>query len=78
MRVYKKMLQQQLYQETGKIVLLKDLSNISFDSKKGQSRSDLDTIIKVLIEKYGMYIYYINEGSSIDSWQMYITVCPIH
>ena len=62
MRVNKKMLQQQLYQETGKIDL-KDLSNISFDSKKGQSRNDLDTTIKVLIEKYGMYNYYINQGS---------------
>ena len=77
MRVNKKMLQQQLYQETGKIDL-KDLSNISFDSKKGQSRNDLDTTIKVLIEKYGMYNYYINQGISLDSWQMYIIVCHIH
>ena len=28
------------------------------------------------MEKYGMYNYYINQGSSLDSWQMYITVCP--
>ena len=27
------------------------------------------------MEKYGMYNYYINQGSSLDSWQMYITVC---
>ena len=51
------MIQQQLCQETEKVVLLKDLSNISLDSKKGQSRNDLDTTIKVLNEKYGMYNY---------------------
>ena len=46
-------------------MLLKDLSNISLDSKRGQSRNDLDTTIKVLMENYGMYNYYINQGSSL-------------
>ena len=56
MRVNKKMLQQQLCQDTGKIVLLKDLSSISLDSMKGQS-------MNVLTEKYDMYNYYINQSN---------------
>ena len=70
------MLQQQLCQEIGNVVLLEDLSNISLDSNKGQSRNNLHTTnIKVLMKNYGMYNYYINQGSSFDSWQIYITVC---
>ena len=56
MRVNKKMLQQQLCKETGKIVL-RDLSNMSLDSKKGQSRKDLHTIIKMLMENASVEVY---------------------
>ena len=48
------MVQQQLCQETGNIVLLKDLSNIALAAKKGESRNDLDATVQVLMEKYGM------------------------
>ena len=57
MRVNKKMLQQQLCQEIGKIVLLKDLSNMSLDLKNRQSKNDLHNTIKVLMEKYGINNY---------------------
>ena len=46
---------QQLIQETGNIVLLKDLSNISQAGKKGKTRNDLDETVQVLMEKYGKY-----------------------
>ena len=29
-----------------------------------------------LSANHGMYNYYINQGSSLDSWQICITVCP--
>lgn len=48
------MVQQQLCQETGNVVLLKDLSNIALTAKKGKSRNDLDATVQVLMEKYGM------------------------
>ena len=54
MKANKKMVQQQLCQETGNVVLLKDLSNIALTAKKGKSRNDLDATVQVLMEKYGM------------------------
>ena len=49
----KKLAQQQISQESGKIVLLKDLANIATNSKKGKSKNDLDTSVSQLIDKYG-------------------------
>jgi len=41
MDAYKKLVQQQISQESGKIVLLKDLVNIVANSKKGKLKNDL-------------------------------------
>ena len=49
----KKIIQQQLTQETGKVILLKDLANIVTSSKQGKSRNDLDIVVKMLMERYG-------------------------
>ena len=49
----KKLVQQQISQESGKIVLLKDLPNIATNSKKGKSKNYLDTSVSQLIDKYG-------------------------
>lgn len=49
----KKLVQQQISQESGKIVLLKDLANIAANSKKGKSKNDLDTCVSQLLDKYG-------------------------
>ena len=49
----KKLVQQQISQESGKIVLLKDLANIATNSKKRKSKNDLDTSVSELIDKYG-------------------------
>ena len=55
MRANKKMIQQELSQETGNIVLLKDLSNIATSHKKGKTRNDLDTAVALLMNKYGEF-----------------------
>ena len=57
MRANKKMVQQQLCQDTGNIILLKDLSNIATACKQGKSRNDLDITISTLMDKYGKYTY---------------------
>ena len=56
MKANKKLIQKQLTEETGKIILLKDLTNISTSMKEGKSRNDLDSTIGLLQDKYGMYV----------------------
>ena len=53
MKVNKKMLQQELCQETEVIVLLKDITNIATAMKKGRSRNDLNATVSMLTNKYG-------------------------
>lgn len=53
MKAHKKMIQHQLSRETGKIVLLKDLSNIAACQKCGTTQNDLDATIEMLMSKYG-------------------------
>ena len=53
MKANKKLIQQQLSQETGNIILLKDLSNIATAHKKEKSRNDLNLTVEALMEKYG-------------------------
>lgn len=66
MKVNKKMLQQQLFQETGNIVLLKDISNIATALKRGKSRNDLDATIQVLMNKYGASVeIYSDQGKNL-------------
>jgi len=55
MKVNKKLLQQELCQERGNVVLLKDISNLSTALKKGKSRNDIDSTIGMLMNKYGMF-----------------------
>ena len=50
-----KKLVQQLCQETGNIVLLKDLSNIATANKQRKSRNNLDVTVTTLMDKYGMF-----------------------
>ena len=63
MKANKKLVQQQLTQETGKIVLLKDLSNIATASKEKTRNGNMDLTVRTLMEKYGeelgteVYIY---------------------
>ncbi len=50
----KKLVQQKLIEETGNVIILKDLSNIRCNALKGNSRNDLDSTVKLLMDKYGM------------------------
>ena len=54
MKANKKMIQQQLCKETGKIILLKDLSNIATANKSGKSGNDLNSTVTLLMDTYGM------------------------
>ena len=55
LRANNKLVQQKLCQETGKVILLKDLSNIANSSKAQQSRNDLNRTVDMLTKKYGRY-----------------------
>lgn len=52
MKANKKMIQHALCQETGNIILLKDLSNLVSTTKKTPG-NDIDVVTKELTEKYG-------------------------
>ena len=71
-----KMVQQQLCQETGNIVLLKDLSNIAITAKKGESRNDLDATVQVLMEKYGMRISSVHVIITYLIAMIQMLLCP--
>ena len=55
MKANRKLVQQQLCQGTGIVVLLKDLFNIATANKQRKSRNNLDTTVATLMDKYGMY-----------------------
>ena len=49
----KKIVQSGLYSETGKVILLKDLSNLAAAAKQGMSRNSVDGVVDTLMDKYG-------------------------
>lgn len=51
----KKLVQQQICNEIGNIVLLKGLSNIAANAKKSKTKNDLDSCVSLLLDKYGEY-----------------------
>ena len=53
MNVNKKLLQQQLVQETGNVILLKDLTNVASATKRGKSSNDIDVTVDTLMKRYG-------------------------
>ncbi len=53
MNANKKMVQMQLSNETGKVILLKDLANVVTSAKRGSSRNSVDTVVDTLSTKYG-------------------------
>ena len=54
MKANKKMVQLEMSQETGNVVLLRDLSNIMVSQRKGKTRNDIDASVKLLMDKYGI------------------------
>jgi len=53
MKANKKLIQEEISKETGKIVILKDICNIATAAKQGKSRNDLDVSVQTLTDKYG-------------------------
>lgn len=49
----KKIIQEKLAGITGKVVLLKDLSNVSTHMKARSTRNDLEAAVKQLTDKHG-------------------------
>ena len=61
-----KLVQQRLCQETGKVILLKDLANITNRSKVQQSRNDLSKTVDMLIKKYGRLLSNIRMSAYVQ------------
>lgn len=55
MKANKKLIQEEISKETGKVVLLKDISNIATAAKQGRPRNNLDITVQTLKDKYGTY-----------------------
>ena len=51
LKANKKIVQQKLSQETGQVVLLKDLTNVSTMMRKEKSRNDIDKVVQTLMER---------------------------
>ena len=54
MKANRKMVQLEMSQETGNVVLLRDLSNIIVSQRKGKTRNDIDASVKLSMDKYGI------------------------
>ena len=52
MKANKKLIQNTLPQESGNIILLKDLSNLA-SSMSSSDKNNLDAVVRLLIDKYG-------------------------
>lgn len=56
LKANKKMVKDKLVGTTGKVIILKDISNVSTRMKSSNTRNDLQGSIRQLTEKYGEYI----------------------
>jgi len=61
MKVNKKLLQQHLSSTTGKVVTLKDISNIQSEVSATDSDSELDTLVTHLRESEGMNMHNLSK-----------------
>ena len=60
MKVNKKIQQQKLSAESGQVVTLWDLTNISVKMKQAMSRNDLQHAVQILETEYGKSIVLLN------------------
>ena len=56
LRANKKMVQNRLASQTGKVILLRDLSNVAKKLKSSETRNDLQECVRRLTNVYGMLI----------------------
>ena len=52
----KKKVQQNMIAKTGKVILLKDLSNIYSKASNDSHKNGLDYVVKDVLEKFGMHL----------------------
>ena len=64
MKVNKKMLQQQLSVESGRVVALRDLTNLTVKMKQSMSRNDLVHVVELLEKDYGIIIFRDIDGET--------------
>ena len=57
LKANKKMVKDDLQSSTGKVVLLKDLSNLMAKTKSESTRNNLEVAVKQLTKKHGKYAY---------------------
>lgn len=57
MKVNKTMLQQQLSVESGRVVTLRDLTNLTVKMKQSMSHNDLVHVVELLEKNYGIIIF---------------------
>ena len=57
----KKMIKNKLEKQTGKVITLKDLSNLMAQSKSESSRNNLESAVRQLCEKHGksVLLYFV-------------------
>ena len=60
MKVNNKILQQKLSVESGQVVTLRDLTNISVKMKQVMSRNDLQHTVQILETEYGKSVVLLN------------------
>ena len=60
MKVNIKILQQKLSAESGQVVTLRDLTNISVKMKQVMSRNDLQHTVQILETEYGKSVVLLN------------------
>ena len=56
LKANKKMVQDKLANISGKVILLKDLTNISAQMKSGKSKNDLEAVARSLANKHGNFM----------------------
>lgn len=56
MQANKQIVQMKLARETGRVITLRDLSNVSSKNKHCISRNNVENFVRTLQEKYGRFI----------------------
>ena len=67
LKANKKMVQDKLAAMSGKVILLKDLTNLSAQMKSKKSKNDLEAVARSLANKHGNLFVYIHMCINYDN-----------
>ena len=67
LKANKKMVQDKLAAMSGKVILLKDLTNLSVQMKSEKSKNDLEAVARSLANKHGNLFVYIHMCVNYDN-----------